>query len=56
MNTDQLAAKLRRLPNKRKWCLDHKLPERTLWRLLSVGANPTAATMAAFANAIKRKR
>jgi DNA-binding phage protein len=56
MKSTQLADKLRRIGNKRAWCKAHLLSERTLWRILSATANPTAATMAAFAAALSARK
>ena len=54
MTTASLIRKLRDLPNKRRFCSEHKLPARTLWRLVSGLGNPTASTVEAFTAALAK--
>ena len=53
MHYTQLAAHLAAIPSKRAFCKRHRLPTRTMWRLIGGKANPTQSTVDAFAAAIK---
>lgn len=56
MNIVEIQHRLMMLPSKRGFAIRHRLPMRTMWRLISGEANPTAKTVEAFAAALKADR
>ena len=56
MNIAEIQHLLTMLPNKRAFAARHKLPARTMWRIISGESNPTARTTEAFAAAITAER